>query len=158
MSELTLTDGTDASAPPSDGTPTGGLRALRERVLRGTLNVLALSVPAVADGDQALALLRESAEFALMCIDGVMPGTETATVLELASELAPGLRVLVCSGYVKEDLVRRGIALGKYGFLSKPFTGQQLLASVHSLLSSATDREAVSRRWRAEAGPARPTQ
>ena len=68
--------------------------------------------------------------FALMCIDGVMPGLETAAVIERARDLAPSMPVLVCSGHVQEELLRRGIATGRYAFLSKPFSAQQLLASV----------------------------
>jgi signal transduction histidine kinase/ActR/RegA family two-component response regulator len=109
----------------------------------------------VADGDQALETLHTSPDFALMCIDGVMPGTETATVLERAEALSPEMRVLICSGYIKEDLVRRGIALGKYSYLPKPFTSQQLLARVHALLSPPVPLDTVSRQWSAEGAPAR---
>ena len=74
--------------------------------------------------------------FALMCIDGVMPGLETAAVIERAKALAPSMPVLVCSGHVQEELLRRGIATGRYAFLSKPFSAQQLLASVTQVLGS----------------------
>ena len=90
----------------------------------------------VPDGDRALELLSRRADFALMCIDGVMPGTGTAAVLERAAELAPNMLILVCSGYVQEDLVRRGIAMGQYRFLAKPFSSRQLLDAVHSVLSA----------------------
>jgi CheY-like chemotaxis protein len=88
------------------------------------------------DGDSALRRLADDHAFALMCIDGVMPGLETATVIERARELAPSMPVLVCSGHVQEELLRRGIATGRYAFLSKPFTTQQLLASVAQVLGS----------------------
>ena len=45
--------------------------------------------------------------------------------------------VLVCSGYVREDLLRRGVEAGRYAFLAKPFTADQLMASVDSVLRSA---------------------
>ena len=44
--------------------------------------------------------------------------------------------VLVCSGYVREDLLRRGVQAGRYAFLAKPFTADQLLASVDGVLRS----------------------
>ena len=72
--------------------------------------------------------------YAAMCIDGVMPGLRTADVIERAAELAPGMGVLVCSGYVREDLLRRGIHAGRYAFLAKPFTADQLIASVDGVL------------------------
>jgi len=92
-----------------------------------------------SDGDGALRRLAEDQAFSLMCIDGVMPGLETATVIERARELAPSMPVLVCSGHVKEELLRRGIATGRYAFLSKPYSTQQLLASVTQVLGSRGD-------------------
>ena len=93
-------------------------------------------VSETSDGDSALAHALDGKTFALMCIDGVMPGLETATVIERARELAPSMPVLVCSGHVQEELLRRGIATGRYAFLSKPFSAQQLLASVTQVLGS----------------------
>ena len=92
-----------------------------------------------SDGDSALRRLAADQAFALMCIDGVMPGLETATVIERARELAPSMPVLVCSGHVQEELLRRGIATGRYAFLSKPYSSQQLLASVTQVLGSRGD-------------------
>jgi signal transduction histidine kinase/ActR/RegA family two-component response regulator len=91
------------------------------------------------DGDSALRMLSRRKDFALMCIDGVMPGLETATVIERAKQLAPSMPVLVCSGHVQEDLLRRGIATGRYAFLAKPFSAQQLLICVTQLLESRGD-------------------
>jgi signal transduction histidine kinase/ActR/RegA family two-component response regulator len=95
-------------------------------------------VSETSDGDGALQKLADGGRFALMCIDGVMPGLETATVIERARELAPSMPVLVCSGHVQEELLRRGISAGRYAFLSKPFTAQQLLASVTQVLGAAS--------------------
>jgi DNA-binding NtrC family response regulator len=98
----------------------------------------------VPDGDRAIEVLSDRGDFALMCIDGVMPGTGTAAVLERAAKLSPRMPVLICSGYVEQDLVRRGISLAQYGFLAKPFSSDQLLDSVHGALSSASDGAAES--------------
>jgi len=88
------------------------------------------------DGASALRMLSKQNDFALMCIDGVMPGLETAAVIERAKVLAPAMPVLVCSGHVQEDLLRRGITAGRYAFLAKPFSAQQLLTCVAQLLDS----------------------
>jgi CheY-like chemotaxis protein len=92
-----------------------------------------------SNGDGALRRLADDRAFALMCIDGVMPGLETATVIERARALAPSMPVLVCSGHVQEELLRRGIATGRYAFLSKPFSAEQLVASVARVLGSHGD-------------------
>ena len=108
---------------------------VRTNVVR-TLATRGYDVDEAADGDSALALLGNGHGYAVMCIDGVMPGLRTADVIERAAALAPGMGVLVCSGYVREDLLRRGVQAGRYAFLAKPFTADQLLASVDGVLRS----------------------
>jgi len=79
-----------------------------------------------------------------MCIDGVMPGLGTADVLARSAELAPSMGVLVCSGYLHEDLLRRGVEAGRYAFLAKPFTAEQLLASVDTVMRAAASPRSAS--------------
>ena len=110
---------------------------VRSNMVR-TLSTHGFEVEEAADGSGALALLNQSRDYTLMCIDGVMPGLSTADVLAQATELAPGMGILVCSGYVREDLLRRGVEAGRYAFLAKPFTAEQLLASVDSVIRAAT--------------------
>ena len=97
-----------------------------------------------ADGDQAMTVLAQRADFVLMCIDAVMPGASAASVIARAASAAPDMRVLVCSGYVSEELVRRGVAEGQYAFLSKPFSGQQLMAAIQAVLDQRAPTPASS--------------
>ena len=90
------------------------------------------------DGERALALLAQRKDFALLCIDGVMPGLSTSTVIEQVERLTPAMRILLCSGYLEEDLLRRGVATGRLKLLQKPFTSEELLTSAHELLSGVT--------------------
>ncbi|HZI80921.1 MAG TPA: ATP-binding protein [Vicinamibacterales bacterium] len=109
---------------------------VRMNIVR-TLTTHGFEVDQAEEGTAALALIEQRRDYAVMCIDGVMPGLATADVLTRASELAPGMGILVCSGYVREDLLRRGVEAGRYAFLAKPFTADQLLASVDSVVRSA---------------------
>jgi signal transduction histidine kinase len=45
-----------------------------------------------------------------------------------------GLRVLLCSGYLQEELLRRGVEAGRYAFLPKPFSSKELVTAVRSLV------------------------
>jgi signal transduction histidine kinase/ActR/RegA family two-component response regulator len=109
---------------------------VRANIVR-TLTTHGFEVDQAADGAAALAVLERVRDYSVMCIDGVMPGLGTADVLTRAAELAPSMGILVCSGYVREDLLRRGVEAGRYAFLAKPFTAEQLLASVEGVLRSA---------------------
>jgi signal transduction histidine kinase len=46
-------------------------------------------------------------------------------------------RVLLCSGYLREELLRRGVATGRYAFLPKPFSAQDLVSAVRGLARSS---------------------
>jgi|GEM_PF-3897045 len=92
-------------------------------------------VTEAADGDQAVRLIAERLEFSVLCIDGVMPGASTREVIERAERQCSSLKVLLCSGYLQEELLRRGVATGRYAFLPKPFSAQELVAAVHGLAS-----------------------
>jgi two-component system cell cycle sensor histidine kinase/response regulator CckA len=134
---------TTASGQPAPPAAARGQRVLvvedRPDVRASISRILShcgLTVSETNDGDGALRELSNGNTFALMCIDGVMPGLETATVIERAKQLAPSMPVLVCSGHIQEDLLRRGIATGRYAFLAKPFSAKQLLTCVTELLGS----------------------
>ena len=87
-----------------------------------------------SDGDEALRLLREHAsELSLFCTDAIMPGRPLAEVFAELRRLRPSLPVLLCSGYVEEELVRRDLEAGRGAFLEKPFTPEALLSAVEAL-------------------------
>jgi CheY-like chemotaxis protein len=103
-----------------------------------TLEEAGFSVTSASDGDAALTVLSKQQDFSVLCIDGVMPGATTGQVIERAERVAPLMRVLLCSGYLPEDLLRRDIAMGRYAFLQKPFSGRELLTAVHGLFETPT--------------------
>jgi signal transduction histidine kinase len=105
---------------------------VRSRMVR-ILSRGGFRVTEAANGDQAAALIDE--EFSLLCIDGVMPGLPARAVIAQFEKRWPGTRILLCSGYLQEDLLRRGVAAGHYAFLQKPFTSDELLATARGLTS-----------------------
>jgi signal transduction histidine kinase/ActR/RegA family two-component response regulator len=103
--------------------------------MRRTLIGGGFDVREAASADEAVTILEGSTTFSLMCIDGVMPGLSTAAAIERARVLAPAMQVIVCSGHVQEDLLRRGIETGRYEILQKPFAPSALLARVRQVLT-----------------------
>ena len=55
-------------------------------------------------------------------------------VIDTFQRAVPGGPVLVCSGYVAEDLAIEGITSGEYDFLPKPFTPAELVSRIEELL------------------------
>jgi DNA-binding response OmpR family regulator len=108
------------------------------QVLRSTVYTLAAAgfeVLEASDGDRALELLgHTSRDIDLLCIDGVIPGASSAEVIEHARGVRPDLGIVVCSGYVEEELLRRGIRAGEFACVRKPFTMAELLECVRAEL------------------------
>ncbi|MCC7073607.1 MAG: response regulator [Deltaproteobacteria bacterium] len=109
----------------------GQVRATMARALRRA----GMDLTEAGDVEQALAALRDrTAPFDLLCTDAVMPGLPTQDLITEFRRVFPEAPVLVCSGYVGEELVRRGIEERSVALLPKPFTGEALADKVRALL------------------------
>jgi CheY-like chemotaxis protein len=87
-----------------------------------------------ADGGEALELLEEHPEIALVVTDVEMPGMDGVTLARRACTLRPELGIIVTSARgeaSRPDLPRGG------AFLAKPYGMRQLLALIRDKLSLA---------------------
>jgi len=106
--------------------------AIRD-VIQRVLTNAGYAVELARDGAEAVARVEQST-FDLVVLDVVMPGQPCQETVRRLRELAPGLRILLVSGYTAdlkiEELTRDpGVAL-----LGKPFDPEQLLRAIRSLL------------------------
>ncbi len=106
--------------------------AIRD-VIQRVLTNAGYAVELSRDGAEAVARVEQST-FDLVVLDVVMPGQPCQETVRRVRELAPGLRILLVSGYTAdlkiEELTRDpGVAL-----LGKPFDPEQLLRAIRSLL------------------------
>jgi len=96
-----------------------------------------------SDGQEALrTCAKHDGKIHLVVTDMVMPEMSGAELAELIAESFPDVRVLLMSGYTRDEAARRGIASERYSFLEKPFTPTKLAARVRELLDSARHRAA----------------
>ena len=109
----------------------GQVRSLFERTLRSSGHTVELA----SDGDEALAAIAAS-KFDLLCTDAVMPGAPLRQIVDAFETANPKAPILVCSGYVEEEITRRGIEQGRYQLLRKPFQPGQLVRAVNEALFS----------------------
>jgi len=72
-----------------------------------------------------------------LCIDGVIPGTSSAKVIEFVQRNYQDTRVIVCSGYIEEELLLRGIRTGELAYVKKPYLSSELLGCIRDELALA---------------------
>ncbi len=93
-------------------------------------------VTAASNGDDALKIvLNPELQFDLMCIDGVIPGASSGEIINQVRRLRPGTPIVVCSGYIEEELVLRGIRAGELAYISKPYSGDYFLRIINQELT-----------------------
>jgi PAS domain S-box-containing protein len=108
---------------------------VRSTVLR-QLRDLGYATIDARDGESALAMARQGAEFDLLLTDVVMPGGMTGyDVAEQLGALRPDLKVLFTSGYT--ELAAGNATAARIGpLLSKPYRKQDLGRAVRAILDA----------------------
>lgn len=95
------------------------------------------TVVEAANGNEAVTVLDADGHIDLVLTDMVMPGAMTGKeVAEHAIKVRPGVKVLFTSGYADASVMRNGLVKAGARFLSKPYRGGQLAATVRALLDA----------------------
>jgi signal transduction histidine kinase/FixJ family two-component response regulator/PAS domain-containing protein len=106
------------------------------RLCSRLLRSLGYEVLTASTGEQARELVREQGErIALVILDMIMPGMNGRQTFEALRQLAPGLKVLLASGFSGDGQAQELLALGCNGFIQKPFGRATLSATVREVLS-----------------------
>ncbi|MDJ0909526.1 MAG: ATP-binding protein [Woeseiaceae bacterium] len=101
-----------------------------------------MSVVAAIDGDDALVAIADSDDvFDMLCSDAVFPGASLREVIAAFEQQSPDAGILICSGYVREELAIKGVESGAYEFLAKPFTRKDLIEKVEATLAASQPDE-----------------
>jgi DNA-binding NtrC family response regulator len=88
-------------------------------------------------GEEALALAeRHAATIHLLLSDVVMPGMNGLIVADRVTEVRPGMRVLLMSGYSEDAVLCDGMGASKTPFIQKPFSMEALTAKIREALSA----------------------
>jgi len=97
------------------------------------LSRLGYSVLLAADGQEALELYREKqGDVSLVLLDMIMPGMTGRETFEQLQKINPSVKVLLTSGYDKNDKIDQLIDAGAAGFLQKPYNMTLLNDTVSS--------------------------
>lgn len=94
------------------------------------------NVIVAADGDEALNLIGDQSEpIDLLNTDAMFPGAPLNKVIATFEKFNPKGRVLICSGFVPDDIAMQGLESGRYEYLPKPCTAEQLKAKIATILA-----------------------
>jgi PAS domain S-box-containing protein len=89
-----------------------------------------------ASGEDALNLApSEIQRIQLLVTDVIMPGMNGKDLAQRLSTLVPNLRVLFISGYTSDIMAHDGVLNPGFEHLPKPFTAEQLLQRVRSIMT-----------------------
>ncbi len=99
------------------------------------LEKLGCEVVLAGDGKEAVEICRErKGDFGLVVLDLVMPVMDGPEAFEELRREHPDLRILLSSGYAKEDKAEGLLVEGAVGFIQKPFDMKALSAEIKRVL------------------------
>lgn len=88
----------------------------------------------VGDVEAGRVVVRErGAEFAVLVTDGIMPGGSTRHLIDDYLKSRPDGRVVICSGYLDDELSKRDLGARTFEFVPKPFSPAELVAKLDSV-------------------------
>jgi signal transduction histidine kinase len=88
----------------------------------------------VGDVESGRMVVREhGAEFAILVTDGIMPGGSTRQLIDEYLIARPDGRVVVCSGYIDDELSNRDLGARGFEFVPKPFSPSELVSKLDSV-------------------------
>ena len=100
------------------------------------LERLGFTVLTAEDGVGGVALFKEHADdIVCVILDLVMPRMDGAEALQEIYRIQPGAKIVLCSGYSREEISQRFADQGISGFLHKPFQMHQLAAALQGALA-----------------------
>ena len=108
--------------------------AMTLRVTQKLLAALGYRVECEERGDTALQRMEAGLEFDLLLTDILLPGMDGHSLYQRAAELRPGLAAVFMSGYTAQVFADKGLGEVRPAFLSKPFSHDQLAATVRAAL------------------------
>jgi DNA-binding NarL/FixJ family response regulator len=90
------------------------------------------------DGSRAVELFREHhREVNVVLLDLSMPGLSGEQTYACLREIDPSVRVVLSSGYDRDEATRRFGTEGPVGFIQKPYRPHELMAEIHRCLGPA---------------------
>jgi two-component system cell cycle sensor histidine kinase/response regulator CckA len=105
------------------------------------LQKFGFNVLSAANGREALEIFeRKRDEVLLVILDLIMPDMGGGEVFDRLKEIAPGVNVLLSSGYSLDSKAKDILKRGCSGFIQKPFNMKQLMDKILEIIPSSITR------------------
>jgi len=96
------------------------------------------SVLEAGDGQEALELFRDNRDsISLVILDVIMPKLNGREVYDAIRAIDPAVRVLFCSGYPEDVVIKQGGFESGMNYLAKPYSPKELLMKIREVLDNA---------------------
>ncbi len=110
--------------------------------VREALSRIGLAVVEASDGVDALEKFKANPDaIDLLLLDAIMPRKNGVEVYRAVKAIKPNVRVLFSSGYSHEIGPLKDVFREQVGYISKPFSSQQLLRKIRRALMSGNRRQ-----------------
>ncbi|MBL9008530.1 MAG: PAS domain-containing protein [Myxococcales bacterium] len=107
------------------------------KIARLSLAIYGYQVLEASNGEEALTVSEHhAAPINLILTDLIMPGLSGPRLMDRLRLQRSDLRVIYMSGYTDESVLQKGLIQPSDAFIQKPFTPQQLVAKVQSVLKA----------------------
>lgn len=111
-------------------------------ITKTTLEFYNYRVKTCLNGIEALDLYtKHKDEISLVLMDIMMPSMAGGTAIRTLQIINPQVQIIAMSGLASAEVLARATGNGIQGFLAKPFTADELLNSVHKVLTSPSVRQ-----------------
>jgi CheY-like chemotaxis protein len=136
----------DITSNPSETTPEGGAETILvvddeldiRQIASEMLQHFGYTVLTAASGEEALLLHADRKDaIDLTILDLGMPGIGGIRCLNELLAFNPFAKILIASGYLGDDMVKKALDSGAAGFIGKPYQLTELLTRVRSILGES---------------------
>ncbi len=106
-------------------------------VTKTSLETYDYKVLTASDGIEAIALYAQHQdEISVVLMDMMMPSMDGLTTIPTLQKIKPQVKIIAVSGLASREQVSAAMGAGVKAFLSKPFTAQELLKTINSVLNT----------------------
>ena len=103
---------------------------------KGILQDLGYDVLLAEDGKRALEIFQEQDSIDLVLLDMIMPNMNGQDCFDELKKRDPGVRVILTSGFTREESIDEMKERGLSGFIRKPFRSSELSHMVNNVLKN----------------------